>query len=47
MSPAPAHLILSHFKPDLFREMRRTIYNILIKMPDVGTEIPVKWLKYD
>merc|ERR1719433_124473 len=29
------------------RELRRTIYNIFRAMPDVGAEIPIKWLRYE
>ena len=27
------------------RELRETLYTLLLNMQDVGTEIPIKWLR--
>ena len=31
----------------VFRELRRAIYHSVRQMADVGTEIPIKWLRYE
>ena len=33
-------------RSDICRELRRTLYNIYRAMPDVGAEIPIKWLRW-
>lgn len=32
---------------NVLRELRKTIFNILLKMPNVGQEIPIKWLRFE
>ena len=30
-----------------FRELRRSIYNLLMRLPNVGQEIPIKWVRFE
>ena len=30
-----------------FRELRRSVYNLLMRLPNVGQEIPIKWVRFE
>ena len=29
------------------RELRRSVYNLLMRLPNVGQEIPIKWVRFE
>ena len=45
---APAMFAVDSSDPNspAFKELRRSVYNLLMRLPNVGQEIPVKWVRW-
>ena len=46
---APCMFAVDSSEPNssALRELRRTVYNLLMRLPNVGMEIPLKWVRFE